>query len=69
MLLACGLILAGLLAALAVGRYPVAPTDLLRAIWAALGGAPAGLDDTTRTVVFGIRGPRILAALLVGAAL
>ncbi len=69
LLLAGGLILAGVLAALAVGRYPVAPADLVRAMWAGLGGAPAGLDDTTRTVVLGIRGPRILAALLVGAAL
>ena len=35
LLLAGGLILAGVLAALAVGRYPVAPADLVRAMWAA----------------------------------
>lgn len=70
--LALGAALLGgaLLLAFAVGRYPVAPADLLRALAASL-GAPGvePVDDTTRTVLFAVRGPRVLAAVLVGAAL
>ncbi len=55
------------LAAFALGRYPVAPGELAALLWAkAMGGdVPATLD----AVVFRIRGPRILAAVLAGAAL
>lgn len=55
--------------AFSVGRYPVAFADLLRVVWAWAGGAPHGLDPTLETVVLQIRGPRVIAALLVGAAL
>ncbi|MDP1537142.1 MAG: iron ABC transporter permease [Burkholderiales bacterium] len=55
--------------AFSVGRYPIAFPDLLRVVWNWLGGAPHGLDQTLETVVLQIRGPRIIAALLVGAAL
>lgn len=56
-------------AAFAVGRYPVPLSDLLRIVWSWLGGAPHGLDATLETVVLQIRGPRVIAAVLVGAAL
>jgi iron complex transport system permease protein len=56
-------------AALAAGRYPLAAGDLLRVLWSWLAGAPHGLDPAVETVVLQIRGPRVLAALLVGAAL
>jgi len=49
--------------AFAVGRYPVSPGEVL----AALTGQAA--DPTVNTVVLQVRGPRVLAALLVGAAL
>lgn len=69
----CAFAVAGLAAimalALAVGRYPVAPTDLLRVLWTWLGGAPHGLDPAIESVVLQIRGPRVLGALLVGTAL
>lgn len=55
--------------AFSVGRYPIAFPDLLRVVWSWLGGAPHGLDPTIETVVLQIRGPRVIAALLVGAAL
>ena len=55
--------------AFSVGRYPVAFADLLRVVWAWAGGAPHGLDPTLDTVVLQVRGPRVTAALLVGAAL
>ncbi len=55
--------------AFSVGRYPVAFADLLRVVWAWAGGAPHGLDPTIDTVILQIRGPRVIAALLVGTAL
>jgi iron complex transport system permease protein len=61
----CGVIVA----AFAVGRYPVAPADLFRIVWSWAGGAAHGLDSTLETVVLQIRGPRVIAAVLVGAAL
>ena len=57
-------VLAGLtVLAFAVGRYPVSLADML----ALLSGQPVA--PNVETVVFQVRGPRVLAALLVGAAL
>lgn len=48
--------------AFAVGRYPISPADL----WAVLAGdAPARVES----VVLQVRGPRVMAAIVVGAAL
>lgn len=67
---AAALALCGIaVAAFAVGRYPVPLSDLLRIVWSWLGGAAHGLDSTVETVVLQIRGPRVIAAILVGAAL
>ena len=57
------------LVAFAVGRYPVSPGELVRVLEAKLFGTPHSLPATIDTVVFSVRGPRIVAALLVGAAL
>jgi len=62
-------LLAMIVMAFAVGRYPVPLADLLRILWSWAGGAPHGLDSTLETVVLQIRGPRVMAAVLVGAAL
>ena len=52
--------------AFAVGAYPVSPHDL----FAALGlGHGVSVSDAAQTVIWQIRGPRVLAAILVGAAL
>ena len=62
--------LAGLVAAaFAVGRYPIAPGEVLAVLWSRLGGGEHGLAPTLEAVVINVRGPRILLALLVGAAL
>jgi len=60
---------AALFAAFAVGRFPVSAGDLVTLMWSKLTGAPHGLPATVETVVFGVRGPRVLAAVAVGAAL
>lgn len=62
-LLALGALLALTALAFAVGRYPVSVADVLAAL---TGGAA---DPTVNTVVTQVRGPRVAAALLVGAAL
>lgn len=62
--LIAGAALAGLVAlAFAVGRYPVSLAEL----WSLAIGAPT--NATVHAVVFQVRGPRVLAALVVGAAL
>jgi iron complex transport system permease protein len=57
------------LVAFSVGRYPVAAGDLLTLLWAKLTGGAHGLDAAAETVIWKIRGPRLVAAVLIGAAL
>jgi iron complex transport system permease protein len=67
---ACGvLLLLVVLLAFAVGRYPVSPAQILAVLWGQLGGQVPALDPAIEAVIFQIRGPRVLAALCVGAAL
>ena len=63
------LLLVMIVTAFAVGRYPVTLSDLTRVLWAWANGGTSGLDATLEAVVLQIRGPRVMAALLVGAAL
>jgi iron complex transport system permease protein len=60
---------AAVLAAFSVGRYPIGAGDLAAVLWAKAGGMPHRLPDAVETVIFGVRGPRVLAALAIGAAL
>jgi iron complex transport system permease protein len=55
--------------AFSVGRFPITPAELLAVVWSKLTGAPHGLPASIDTVVLNVRGPRIVAAILVGAAL
>ncbi len=66
---AATLLAALFIASFAIGRFPVAPVDLLRVLFARLIGAPPDLPAALDTVVFEIRLPRVTAGLLVGAAL
>src|SRR5688572_579681 len=66
---ACAALLLLVFVAFAVGRFPVAAGDLASLLWAQLTGAEPGLDPTIQTVVLKIRGPRVVAAVLIGAAL
>jgi iron complex transport system permease protein len=60
---------AGLIVAFTVGRYPVSLSQLLDVLWSrALGRAPS-VPDAVENVVLLVRGPRVVAALLVGSAL
>lgn len=55
--------------ALGNGRYPVPMPDVALALVRRLIGLATGLDATAETVVFSLRGPRVAAALCVGATL
>jgi iron complex transport system permease protein len=55
--------------AFAVGRYPVSIGELVSLLGAKLFGGGAALPANLETVIFQVRGPRVLAALVVGASL
>ncbi len=52
-----------------VGSFPVPVADVIRVLWAAATGGDAGVADNVRAVILQVRGPRVVAALSVGAAL
>lgn len=68
-LFALALLLAGVAFAFAQGRFPVSVGELLQLMWARITGSEVNLAPTVQTVVLQIRGPRVAAALAVGAAL
>ncbi|HSH07540.1 MAG TPA: iron ABC transporter permease [Burkholderiales bacterium] len=55
--------------AFAVGRYPISIGELATLFGAFITDRPHDLAQNVETVVLQVRGPRVLAALLVGAAL
>ena len=68
-LIAFAVLVAGLLLAFMVGRYPVSFGDLLHVVAAKLGLGAAGVPSAVDNVIWQVRGPRVVAAALVGAAL
>jgi len=69
LLIALAVLVAGLLLAFMVGRYPVSAGDLLEVVTAKLTGHAADAPAAVTNVIWEIRGPRVLAAALIGAAL
>src|SRR5262245_16143741 len=61
-------LLGGLLAAFIVGRYPVGHGDLVNVLAKVLGHRK-DVSPAVESVVLQVRGPRVVAAMLVGAAL
>jgi iron complex transport system permease protein len=69
-LLIAALVLAvGFVLAFTVGRYPVNVGDVVTLLFSKATGAPSGLPDAVENVILQVRGPRVLAAVMVGAAL
>src|SRR5262245_45659589 len=66
---ATGLLLALVVLAFSVGRFPVGPGDVWRVLWAAATGAKTRVPDIVAATVLRVRGPRVLGAMGVGAAL
>lgn len=67
--LAAAFVLLGIVAAFMLGRFPVSPADVGTLLLARLRGVPSGLSPAAEAVILNIRGPRVLAAILVGSAL
>ena len=67
--LATLLLLAAIAVAFGIGRFPISPGDLVTLVWAKLTGGTHNLPPAAETVLFQVRGPRVMAALMVGAAL
>lgn len=64
-----GVLAAGVAIAFTVGRFALSPAEVAGALVGALTGQPSGLSPAAEAVIFNIRGPRVLAAILCGAAL
>jgi iron complex transport system permease protein len=67
--IAFGVLVVGLLLAFTVGRYPVSVGDLVQVLLAKATGHATHVPAAVESVVLHVRGPRVLAALIVGAAL
>ncbi|MGZ7049691.1 MAG: FecCD family ABC transporter permease, partial [Methanobacterium sp.] len=52
-----------------VGRYPISPNEVLMAFGSKLFFMNSNLPATVNTIIFDIRLPRILAAMIIGASL
>lgn len=62
-------VLASAVFSMGFGHYPLAPSEVLAVLWAALTGTESGQPPMAETVVLAVRLPRVLAAMLVGASL
>jgi len=67
--IALAVLVAGLLAAFTIGRYPVGISDLVHVLAAKALGHHADVSPAVESVILQVRGPRVLAAVLIGAAL
>ncbi len=68
-LAAFALLIVLLVVAFSIGRFSISPGDLLTVVWAKLSGNGHALPATYDAVIFQIRGPRVIAAMAIGAAL
>ncbi|MGC2826540.1 MAG: iron ABC transporter permease, partial [Pseudolabrys sp.] len=69
LVIATAVLIAGLLLAFTVGRYPVSLNDLVSVLLAKIAGHRPDVSLAVESVILQVRGPRVLAAALVGAAL
>jgi iron complex transport system permease protein len=69
LLIALGLLALGLVVAFTVGRYPVGLSEFVDVLWSKLAGRPSSASPAVENVILLVRGPRVVAAVLVGAAL
>jgi iron complex transport system permease protein len=67
--IAFGVLALGLIVAFTVGRYPVSLGELADVLLSRVTGKPSGAPPAVENVVLLVRAPRVVAALLVGAAL
>jgi iron complex transport system permease protein len=68
-LAACALLFALCIVAFSVGRFSIGAGELLTVLWAKVSGGAHTLPSTLDAIIFNIRGPRVIAAIAIGAAL
>jgi iron complex transport system permease protein len=68
-LIALGVLIAGLVLAFTIGRYPIGLSDVIDVLGAKLFGRASEVPAAVQNVILQVRGPRVVAAVLVGAAL
>src|SRR3984885_304631 len=66
---ALAVLISALLIAFAVGRYPISPGDVVSVIAAKRTGSTPDVPAAAVDVILHVRGPRVVAAVLIGAAL
>jgi iron complex transport system permease protein len=52
-----------------VGRYPIRIGELFTLLWSKISGQSSAMPDAVETVLFKVRGPRVLASMIIGGAL
>lgn len=57
------------MASMAIGKYSVPPSAILRVLFAGLTGGQPDVDPIQQTVIWNVRLPRVIAGMLIGAAL
>ena len=67
--IATAVLIVGLLLAFTIGRYPVSLAEFANVLLAKLSGHRPDVPAAVESVILQVRGPRVLAAALVGAAL
>ena len=67
--IATAVLIAGLLLAFTVGRYPVSLAEFANVLFSKITAHRADVSPAVESVIMQVRGPRVLAAGLVGAAL
>lgn len=68
-LIALAVLIVGFAVAFLVGRFPISLGDIAAVLWSKVSGAPSGVSSAIEAVILQVRGPRVVAAFLVGAAL
>ena len=54
---------------LGIGRYSISVADTVRVLFSPLTGTAAEMDSTQLSVLFGVRLPRVILAMFIGAGL
>jgi iron complex transport system permease protein len=67
--IAFAVLAAGFVVAFTIGRYPVGLGELADVLWARLTGRPSSASPAAENVILLVRGPRVVAAVLIGVAL
>ncbi|HEY2531859.1 MAG TPA: iron ABC transporter permease [Xanthobacteraceae bacterium] len=69
LILALAVLVVGLMLAFTLGRYPVTFSDIFEVLASRLTGRASGVSPAVQDIVLLVRGPRVVAAMLIGAAL